>query len=144
MKKIINGKLYDTDTAKEMGTGCASCSPRDFHYYSETLYRKRTGEYFLYGEGGPASRYAERVDNNMWSGGAKIIPLDLKGAMEWAEQNLRAEEYEAIFGTPDEGGEHLHVVLDAALMAALRARAAEDGVSVTAAVGAILREALKG
>ena len=67
MKKIINGKLYDTDTAKEMGTGCASCSPRDFHYYSETLYRKRTGEYFLYGEGGPASRYAERVDNNMWS-----------------------------------------------------------------------------
>ena len=56
MKKIINGKLYDTETAKLIGRSYHGEGPRDFRHYSEELYRKRTGEYFLYGEGGPMSR----------------------------------------------------------------------------------------
>ena len=48
MKKIINGKLYDTDTAKEVFAISCGNGPSDFHYYAEQLYRKRTGEYFLY------------------------------------------------------------------------------------------------
>ena len=58
MKQIINGKKYDTDTAKEIAHYCAPGSVQDFSYFEETLYRKKTGEYFLYGKGGPASRYS--------------------------------------------------------------------------------------
>ena len=42
MKKIINGKTYNTDTAKEVGT---STFPDGNG--GRTLYRKRTGEYFI-------------------------------------------------------------------------------------------------
>ena len=47
MKKIINSKKYDTKTAKEIGIYCASLSVSDFGYFEETLYRKKTGEFFL-------------------------------------------------------------------------------------------------
>ena len=68
MKKIINGKRYDTSKAKEIGYWSNNLSNRDFNHCDEWLYKKRTGEYFLYGEGGPMTRYAERV-GDMWGGG---------------------------------------------------------------------------
>src|SRR5690606_40408270 len=77
MKKIINGKRYDTETAQFIGS--ASYSNRtDFRFWSEELYRKKTGEFFLYGEGGPASKYGRKIEQNTWSGGEQIIPLTLK------------------------------------------------------------------
>lgn len=101
MKKIINGKRYDTETAKEVA--CDSyLYPRDFNYWSETLYRKNTGEYFLYGEGGPMSKYAESTGQNQWTGGERIIPLSLEAAKEWAEKHLDGAEYEEIFGAVEE------------------------------------------
>lgn len=104
MKKIINGKRYDTETAKEVA--CDSyLYPRDFSYWSETLYRKNTGEYFLHGEGGPMSKYAESTGQNQWTGGEKIIPLSLEAAQAWAEKHLDGSEYEEIFGTVDEDDE---------------------------------------
>lgn len=141
MKKIINGKVYDTDTARDMG-GDSYSNRGDFSYWSETLYQKRTGEFFLYGEGGPMSRYAETVGQNEWSGGEKIIPLSLAKAREWAEEHLTADEYEAAFGLPDEDAEDvaLYVKVPAVLMAKLRARAAEAEKSVTEIVNGILSE----
>lgn len=102
MKKIINGKRYDTNTAQKMGA-FYHLDRRDFHYFWETLYRKTTGEYFLYGEGGPASKYAETVGQNEWSGGEKIMPLTVEAAQKWAEEHLTADQYEDIFGDPGEG-----------------------------------------
>lgn len=104
MKKVIGGKRYDTNTAKEVGYTSFG-SRRDFQYWEETLYRKNTGEYFLHGVGGPASRYAETVGMNQWSGGAKIIPLTLEAAQGWAEEHLDGDEYEKIFGAVEETGE---------------------------------------
>lgn len=96
MKKIINGKRYDTGTAKLIGE--ASYSNRtDFNYWSEELYQKRTGEFFIYGEGGPASKYSRSTGQNSWSGGEKIIPITIKEAKEWAEKYLDGDEYEALF-----------------------------------------------
>lgn len=99
MKKIINGKKYDTDTAKAIGfdTNCAS----DFHYWYESLYIKKTGEYFLYGKGGPMSRYCEYIGDCQTSG-EKIIPMTVEEAKEWAEKHLTADEYEEIFGEVEE------------------------------------------
>ena len=136
MKKIINGKLYDTDTAKEIGTRFHGEGVRDFRHYSETLYRKRTGEYFLYGEGGPMSRYAESIGQNQWSGSEKIIPLDYKAATEWAEENMDADDYQAEFGEVSEAGERvtMSISLDAAVADRIRKAAAEAGTTVSALI----------
>ena len=98
MKKIIKGKVYDTETAKELASWSNGGTWRDFNHVEETLYRKKTGEYFLCGEGGPNTRYAERVDTNSWSGGSRIMPMTYQEATEWAEEHLDGDEYEAIFG----------------------------------------------
>lgn len=102
MKKIINSKKYDTKTAKEIGIYCASLLVSDFGYFEETLYRKKTGEFFLYGSGNAASRYSRKCGTNEWCGGEAIVPLTESEAREWAEQHLEVEEYEAVFGEVEE------------------------------------------
>lgn len=101
MKKIINGKKYDTDTAKCVGDWTNGYGGNDFHYVSESLYRKKTGEFFLYGEGGAMTQYAES-DGDAYCGGAEIIPLTEKRAKEWAEKHLDCDDYESIFGVVEE------------------------------------------
>lgn len=101
MKKIINGKKYDTETAEKIGDWGNGCYPNDFRVYSETLYRKKTGEYFLHGSGGPLSKYGVAVGNGMgW--GAIIQPLSIESARQWAEECLDADDYEKNFGEVDE------------------------------------------
>ena len=101
MKKIINGKRYDTETAEFCGSHEYGY-PGDFNYVFEELYQKRTGEFFLYGEGGANSKYREEISMNSWSGGERIIPLTEDEAKEWAEEYLDAEEYEKLFTVAEE------------------------------------------
>lgn len=91
MKKIINGKVYDTATAKKAGYWSNGLGYRDFGWKEETLYRKKTGEFFLHGEGGPATNYAERMDNT-WSNGERIMPMTFSEAKVWAEEHLDADD----------------------------------------------------
>lgn len=102
MRKIINGKMYNTETAKIMGKYSASCSYSDFHYYSEELYRKKTGEYFLYGNGNAASKYNRRCGTNEWCGGEDIVPMTEDEAKVWAENHLDVDNYINIFGEVEE------------------------------------------
>lgn len=102
MKKIIKGKKYNTETAEIMGEVDNGYAVNDFNRMTETLYRKKTGEFFLHGEGGPASRYSRSAGQNSWSGGEEIIPLTLSEAQEWGERHLDGDEYEAIFGEVSE------------------------------------------
>ena len=137
MKKIINGKLYDTETAKEIGSKCHGEGYRDFRYYSEVLYLKRTGEFFLYGVGGPMSRYAVSAGQNQWSGGEKITPLSYDNAKRWAEENMYADDYMAAFGPVSEGTEErvaLSVSVDSATADRIRREAQEKGLSVSALI----------
>ena len=103
MKQIIKGKKYDTETAKFLVDRSHS-NPRDFGYVYEALYIKRTGEYFLYGEGGAMTKYRTWIDNNSWTGGEKITPITEQDAREWVEQYLDADDYERIFGKVEEDG----------------------------------------
>ena len=136
MKKIINGKLYDTTTAREVASCSHGDGPRDFRYYSETLFRKRTGEYFLAGEGGPMTHYAVSTGQNSWSGGEKIIPLTYSEATEWAEREMDANDYQAEFGQVSEGElAHLHISLPADVADRIRKAAAADGISVSECIG---------
>ena len=73
MKKVIRGLYYDTDTAKKLaGYYPVPYDVTNFRHYSEELYKKRTGEYFLYGEGGPMSPYAEYAGPNEATDGEEI------------------------------------------------------------------------
>ena len=90
------------------------------------------------------TRYAVAISDNSWSGGEKIIPLSVGKAREWAEEHLDADEYAGIFGIPDEGEDTaaLNIEIDAALMARLRAAAAEAGTSLKATVERLIKENL--
>ena len=101
MKKIINGKKYDTDTAKPVVEWNNGRNYTDFGWCSETLYRKRTGEFFLHGQGGARSIYGKWVGDCVCNG-EDISPLSLEEAKEWAEENLSADKYEEIFGEVEE------------------------------------------
>ena len=130
MRKVIKGKLYDTDTATEV-TDYSHGYVSDFNHFSETLYRKRTGEYFLYGEGGAMSKYAESCGQNQWMGGERIMPMSYEDAKLWTEEHADAEVYEAEFGVPDEDAEHdLHAIISEHAWQVLSRKAASEGVTV--------------
>ena len=50
MKRVINGRSYDTDTATLVGEHVAG-EPGQTEYTRETLYKKRGGEYFVWVQG---------------------------------------------------------------------------------------------
>jgi hypothetical protein len=101
MKMIIKGKKYDTETAEFLGSD-SHLWPNDLDFWKEELYRKKTGEFFLYGEGGARSKYGKEVSTNSWSGSETIIPLTEDRARNWAENHLSVEKYEEIFGEVEE------------------------------------------
>ena len=129
MKKIISGRIYDTDPATNLGSWWASSDVQDRQHVEETLYRKRTGEHFLHGYGGPMSKYARAEGQNSWSGGERIMPMSYDEARAWAEEHLGADEYEAAFGdvTEDESEYDLHVKLPMPVADKLRRIASQRG-----------------
>ena len=100
MKKIINGKKYDTDTAKFLLSRSNNCT--GFSRCYEELYIRKTGEYFLYGEGGAMSKYSKSCGDNCWSGGEDILPLTEAKAKSFVEKYGDADDYEKIFGEVEE------------------------------------------
>ena len=107
MKKVINGKLYDTEKAVRMASWENIQDVRSFNHMEETLYRKRTGEFFLHGEGEARTRYARQYESNMWGHGEEIVPLTVQAAQEWAEKHLDGDDYERIFGAVSEDEEDI-------------------------------------
>lgn len=104
MKRIIKGRKYDTETAKAIGQ-YEFDYPTSIHYYSETLYKKRNGEFFIFGNGGPGSKYSEYRYGGSWAGTGRITPMSYENARFWAEEHLNADTYESIFGEVLEGAE---------------------------------------
>lgn len=102
MKKIINGKCYNTETADVIGS-FEYGKYGDFAHVVECLQRTKKGQYFLYYEGGPMSKYAESQGDNCTSGSCGIRLLDIDGAKKWAEKHLTGDEYEEVFGVCEEG-----------------------------------------
>ena len=88
MRKIINGKAYDTDTATEVcECGTAGELPRgDFRRWKGTLYKTPNGRFFMVGEGGPMTLFARHHADGGSSGGAGLIALDAAQARHYAER----------------------------------------------------------
>jgi len=96
MRRIIEGKRYDTETATEIGHR-SSGAMGDFDRISESLYRTPRGNYFRAGSGGARSAYGQSCGQNCWCGGEGLIPLTKEEALEWCERWLETDEYEGEF-----------------------------------------------
>ena len=95
MKKIINGRKYDTETAKFIAKW--DNDELGGRYVEEKLYRKKTGEFFIDGYGGAMSKYCRAVGNACIEG-REIVPISKDEAKEWLEKYSTCEIYEEIFG----------------------------------------------
>jgi len=99
MKKIINNKVYNSDTAKLIGARrCDDPSLSVYGFTEEKLYQKKTGEYFLLGVGGPDGKYASHNRRGWTAESARIVPVQYDEARDWAEAVLPPEEYAQHFG----------------------------------------------
>lgn len=145
MKKIINGKVYDTETAKRVGLWENMHDTRDFSYCSEELYRKKNGEYFLFGEGGPMTKYAKASGTNSWAWGERIMPMSYLEAAAWAEEHLDGDKYEEIFGEVQEDDSKVmaNMRLSASTVELLRRKAAEQGRGIADLADELLAAALR-
>lgn len=96
MKKIIDGKRYDTSTAEVVAQWENDYPQNDFNYCEETLYKTRKGNWFVAGEGGPMSAYAKSTGNST-TGGADLRPLTADEARQWMEDHNCTDELEEHF-----------------------------------------------
>lgn len=142
MKKYFNSKVYDTDTAKLLAEYEHSYKSQ-FDWYKEQLYRKRTGEFFLYGEGHAASPYCTYSTDGGRDPGEKICPLTYEEARKWAEQKLEADDYDKIFGIPeeDEGKTQVLIRMQQSTLAILKDAATKESATMSAIVERLVREA---
>lgn len=86
MKKIINGKIYNTETAVSIASWENGLSSNDFRSCEETLYKTKKGVYFMHGNGGPMSRWS--VSNgDTTSGGESIVVLSEAESIAWCEEH---------------------------------------------------------
>ena len=97
MRKIVNGKKYDTDTA----TCVCDISPNgysqsDFRWEDTYLYRTKNGNWFIAGEGGPMTRWMHQVGNS-YCYGEGLKPVEADYARELLEQFGSAEKMEKYF-----------------------------------------------
>jgi hypothetical protein len=98
MKQIIGGLTYNTETAELLGTYVNDVPANDFNWYKESLYITKKGRYFIAGEGGAMSPYAEMYGGNSWSYGSSIRSLTTDEAVRWASRALAPDETIALFG----------------------------------------------
>lgn len=130
MHKVVNGKHYNSDAAKKIGFwNCDNGEPTVA--FSEVLCRKRTGEYFLYCKGGPASRYGVYSKGTGWRSGEKILPINKEQAVAWAKEHLSKELYQKEFEVAICSGDskQLTLLLPVSTIEMLRSLAHELGYS---------------
>lgn len=145
MKKVIRGRVYDTETAQEIGsTSGGGENSRDFHYWEETLYKKKTGEYFLHCFGGAMSQYGVWHGNSGGSG-EHIKPLSYEEAKDWAEDALDGDDYIAEFGDPEENSDKalISFSLTRGAVDLLKREAQKRDMSASALIEELIRGNLK-
>lgn len=105
MKKIINGKTYNTKTARRIGTRSNNLPQSDFDHFCEEMYIAKDGRYFLAGEGGARTKYGSTLPDGWRAYGEDIIPITAAEALEWAEWYMEPDDFRAEFPTEAEAKE---------------------------------------
>ncbi len=100
MKKIINGKMYDTEAAECVVFYWNMLPSSDFSEESFSLYRTEKGAYFIHGKGGPRTRWGVELENNMWGwpDHKDIQVISIEEARRIVEEECHFDIYERLFG----------------------------------------------
>ena len=86
MKRIIDGKTYNTETAEFIAEWSNGLGYSDFRNCEESLYKTKKGAFFIAGEGGAMSRWS-RPCGKMTGGGDGIRVLTTDEALAWCENH---------------------------------------------------------
>jgi hypothetical protein len=84
MKRVIEGKIYNTDTATAIASFDSGHHSGDFDAERETLYVTKKGSYFIAGEGGANSRWAHHSGRGRCAG-SDIVVITKSEALNWCE-----------------------------------------------------------
>ena len=87
MRQVIDGKIYDTETATLLHGWDNGNSHGDFKYRSKDLYRTPRGRYFLHHVGGAMTDMAVSVGNNSYGGSETLEVIDRETAMRFLESH---------------------------------------------------------
>lgn len=138
LKKIVDGKKYDTETADEIAAfDCNSdFGSETYRNFGETLYQTPSGAFFLVGEG--LSQYtpwcAPIPGTNEYGRGHALVPLSSEETKTWLEIRGLVDEYEEIFGQIEEApvadGRDVVVHLNAQLLFQIHQRLSETSQSL--------------
>lgn len=133
MKKVINGKVYNTEKAKLIAEAHHdNIKDADGKSLKQWMYQKKTGEYFIYAIG--AAIELQNIFQHGYKPNAGIYPLTYEQAQRWAEKELTAEHWEEIFGDPEDDDTQvsLNLSMTAKVANMLKQDAAKAGMTVSA------------
>jgi len=106
MIRVIDGLRYDTETAEEIcditPQGSRSMSRSDFRWEDTRLYRTRKGRFFVAGEGGALSQWAQPTGGNGSTAGEGLRPITEKQARYLVESFADAATYTRVFGPTED------------------------------------------
>ena len=97
MKKIIDGKTYDTEKAELIKSWENGFFVGDLKYRSKDLYRTKKGNWFIYHAGGAMTDMSKSAGNNSYSGSTKIEPVSEDDAFKFLCSHEGTEEAEEYF-----------------------------------------------
>jgi len=86
MKAVIDGAVYNTETATKIAFFSKEFGADDFRHVEESLYKTKSGRFFLAGGGGPMTRYSHPVGDRQ-AGGAGVVVLTSDEARHWCESH---------------------------------------------------------
>lgn len=142
MNRVINGSRYDTATARRLGSDSSNSPQSDFSWWQETLFRTKSGKYFLFCEGGPMTRYARLCGDGTYGYGESIVPISEEKAREWSEKHLSVGDVERIFGAIAESTARISVFLPSDLVERMDTKGDTLHASRAEIVAAALRKYL--
>lgn len=87
MKRIINGLLYDTETAKMIHQWSNGRYGNDFKMREKTLYVTKKGAYFIEHQGGAMTDMAVPCGSGAKSGGCSIEPISEEDVIKFLEKH---------------------------------------------------------
>jgi hypothetical protein len=130
MYTVIKNRVYDTGTAQRIAA-------YEHNGVTETLYRKKTGEYF-------AHFYNISADDSKkagWRGKEKIVPYNYEIAKEWAKMSLDESLYRELFDGKTESDENtvITVRISKKALAKLKKHQSQTGD----AIGRVLERAIE-
>ena len=86
MERIIEGKMYNSETAEGLLSYDNGLGDGDFRNLEESLFITKKGNFFLCGRGGALTKYSHSVGNST-TGGEGIQPLTREDALVWLEEH---------------------------------------------------------